>query len=119
MNNLLVSAFIFLSLTISAQSFAQYVDEVEYLSASITTEYCVSLDSSSPVGEYYEMDISHLHLSTEKDANDRFGFISNNLLTYVVDFEENKVYLQVHLNRTPEPKDIVWWNSYIDSLCGL
>lgn len=94
-------------------------EDESYATATITTEYCVSLDSEATISEFYEIDISHLHLPSEIEANNKFGYINNNLLTYTVDFEASKAYLHVHLDRTPEPKDIVWWNSYIESLCGL
>ncbi|WP_066758539.1 hypothetical protein [Crocinitomix algicola] len=98
--------------------FAQPGDEIP--TATVTDELCVSIDDTgSPISETYEIDISHLHLHSEKEANDKFGYISNNLLTYTVDFSAEKAYLNVHLDRTSEPKDVVWWNDYIISLCGL
>ncbi len=99
--------------------FSQEEGGIEYESATINDEYCVSLNTDVSISEYYLIDISHLHLHSEKEAKGKFGFICNNLLTYTVDFEAEKAYLQVHLDRTSEPKDIVWWNDYINSLCGL
>ncbi len=87
--------------------------------ATITDEYCVTIDASSPITDFYEIDIAHLGLASEQAALDKMGYISNNLLTYTVDFEAEKAFLQVHLDRTTEPKDIIWWSEYINSLCGL
>jgi hypothetical protein len=103
----------------ASPAFTQIDEHDDHGTASITEELCVTLDAESPIQEFYAIDISHLDFESAKVANDRFGFISNNLLTYSVDFESETAYLQVHLDRTSEPKDIVWWNDYIESLCGL
>lgn len=105
-------AFVFASSNMFAQ-------EIDYGTATVTEEYCVSLDTELPIAEYYTIDISHLHLITELEAVNKFGFISNNLLTYKVNFADETVYLHVHLDRTTTPKDIHWWNEYVESLCGL
>lgn len=117
MNYQFKKALLVFILIAPVMSFAQ--EDETYATATITTEYCVNLDPDAAISEYYEIDISHLHLPSEIEANDKFGHINNNLLTYTVDFEASKAYLHVHLDRTPEPRDIVWWNSYIESLCGL
>lgn len=100
-------------------SFGQPEGDFDYATATITEEFCVSLDTEVEVSEYYEIDISHLALESEIEAKNKFGYIDNNLLTYSVDFAAEKAYLHIHLDRTAEPKDIVWWSAYIESLCGL
>ena len=112
--NTILLALLFAPALIFAQE-----GEMDYGTATVTHEYCVNLDTESPISENYLIDISHLHLTTELEAVNNFGFISNNLLTYTVDFEAEQAYLQIHLDRTPTPKDIVWWNAYVTSLCGL
>jgi len=106
-------------LLIGSPAFAQLEGHDDHGTAIITEELCVTLDDEKPIQEFYAIDITHLDFESAKIANDRFGFISNNLLTYSVEFESNTAYLQVHLDRTSEPKDINWWNDYLDSLCGL
>lgn len=99
-------------------SFTQDGDDLP--TATVTEDLCVTIDDTgSPISDLYEIDFSHLHLLSEKEANDKFGFISNNLLTYTVDFSTETAYLNIHIDRTPEPKDVIWWNDYINSLCGL
>jgi hypothetical protein len=100
-------------------TYAQEEDHVDPGIATITSELCVSLDADNPIQEFYSIGFSHLDFESAKIASDRFGFISNNLLTYSVDYEAETAELHVHLDRTPEPKDIVWWNEYLSSLCGL
>lgn len=117
----LTNLFLFVGIVCSPLvNYAQDAEgEITYGNATITDEYCVSLDAGAAISEYYIIDISHLHIPSAKEANDNFGYICNNLLTYTVDFDANTAYLQIHLDRTSEPKDIVWWNDYINSLCGL
>ena len=110
----LLLAFILAPMSMFAQD-----EEIEYGTATVSSEYCVNLDTEAAISEYYVIDISHLAIATELDAVNNFGFISNNLLTYSVDYAAEKAYLHVHLDRTSSPKDIVWWNEYIISLCGL
>ncbi len=86
-------------------------------SAEIDLNKCVTLDNSTEVQNYYLIDISHLGLTTENDAWDYFNYISDNLLTYHVFYSEMKVTLQLHLERTGEPKDINWWNAYLETKC--
>ena len=87
--------------------------------ATCNTDFCVQLDADQPVEEYYQIDIASFNYTTFSAAYEKFGAISNNLLTYSVHIDEQIVVLQVHLDRTEEPKDIVWWNDYLNSLCGL
>ncbi|NOQ75350.1 MAG: hypothetical protein GQ574_25290 [Crocinitomix sp.] len=110
----LLLALIFAPMSIFAQD-----EGIDYGTATVTEEYCVSLNTEVPISEYYSIDISHLDITTELEAVNNFGFISNNLLTYSVDFAAEKAYLHVHLDRTSAPKDIIWWNEYVNSLCGL
>lgn len=94
-------------------------DEITYGSGSITDSYCVTIDSESPVKEFYELDISHLHIVDSIEALNKFGHIENNLVSYTVDLESQTAYLHLFLDRTVGPKDIVWWSAYLETLCGL
>lgn len=86
--------------------------------ATVTAEYCVTLDPSSPVQEWYEMDISAFGFTNLAEAQNAFLMRSNNLISYnVVDLAEQKAYARVHVDRTPAPEDIVWWNDYLSTLC--
>ena len=46
--------------------------EIDYGTATITEGYCVSLDTESPIAEYYSIDISHLSFDTELEAVNKF-----------------------------------------------
>lgn len=90
-----------------------------YPVATVTTDYCVQLDTNVPLAEFYKIDITPFGFTTFADAHAQFGRISNNLLTYTVDIDNQCVILQVHLDRTEVPHDLAWWNDYLNSLCGL
>jgi len=94
-------------------------DEITYGSGTITDSYCVTIDTEFPVTEFYQLDISHLHIVDSIDALNKFGHIENNLVSYTVDLESQTAYLQLFLDRTVGPKDIVWWSAYLETLCGL
>jgi hypothetical protein len=100
----------------SAQQSPQW--PTNYETATITGDYCVSLDATKAVVEFYKIDITSLNFATENDAKKVFGAISNNLLSYSVDFANGAAYLHVHLDRTKNPEDIAWWNNYIQGLCN-
>lgn len=104
-------------LTLSSVSFSQDTESLP--TASCSEEFCVQLDGSLPIQEFYKIDIGSFEFATYEDAQKKFGYISNNLLTYKVNFADEEVVLQVHTDRTPESQDLVWWNEYLTSLCGL
>jgi len=85
--------------------------------ATINSSYCVTIDTSVPLTEFYQINIVDLNFATEIDARKVFGNISNNRLSYKVDFANHVAYLQVHADRTQFPQDVIWWNNYIASLC--
>lgn len=114
MKKIITIAVLFFSVLGSAQS-----DPSTYPVATVTTDYCVQLDTNVPLAEFYKIDITPFGFTTFAEAHDQFGRISNNLLTYKVDIDNQRVVLQVHLDRTDVPHDLAWWNDYLDSLCGL
>lgn len=85
--------------------------------ATIDNNYCVSIDTSKPLQEFYKINISHLNFQTETDAQKVFGAISNNYLTYRVDFGNQCTYLKIHADRTKDLKDVIWWNDYLQNKC--
>lgn len=105
----------------STGAYSQLYPEGTTLGEATVTDdtYCVSLNADQPVQEYYELNIASQGFTTFEDAHRIYGAISNNLLTYKVDIDNQRVILQVHIDRTEEPQDIVWWNAYLESLCGL
>ena len=102
----------------SFASFSQdWMSEVEWKTASVDLNYCVTLDGTSEVGEYYTMDITAFGFTDEVEAKKQFMTRANNLVSYYVNVAEQTAYAHIHLDRTPSPQDIVWWNNYLLSLC--
>ena len=99
-------------------SFGQSVPEA-HATATISDSYCVTIDATQPLQDYYEINIAHLGFADAEAAETKFGFIQNNLVTYYVDFANSKVIMELHLDRTYDPKDAAWWSEYLTSLCGL
>lgn len=97
-------------------SFSQV--DPSYPSATINSEFCVSISMDSPLSEFYTIDISGLSFESETDAINKFGFICNNFITYTVNYSENKVVLHLHLDRTYEPMNLEWWGDYLESRCA-
>jgi hypothetical protein len=87
------------------------------VTATITTENCVTLDATQPLQNFYSIDIAHLGFASEYEAKKHFGHIMNNLVSYHVDFANTKVVLEVHIDRVSSSTDVAWWNEYLSSLC--
>ena len=106
--------FILFSSNLFSQNFA---DHSKYGNATITENFCVSIDDTKELNRFYVLDIAPFKFSDIESARKKFNSISNNLLTYSVDFPNNLVYLEIHTNRTKEVKSATWWKNYILSLC--
>lgn len=85
--------------------------------AVVSGNFCVILDNSTPIHEYYVADASDLNWESIEQATKLCGFYSNNLVMYEADFANKKLYIHLYLERTNSPKDLLWWNAYLNSLC--
>ena len=103
----------------STVSFSQdWTEDIEFETATITTDYCIQLDATKPVAEFYQLDITAFGFTDETEAKKQFYTRANNYISFQVDLPSQTTYLRVHLDRTPAPMDIVWWNEYLASLCS-
>ncbi len=87
-----------------------------YSAATISANFGLVLDVSTELVEYYKADAAGLNWTSEIEAKKQCGFHSNNLVTFYPDYANKKILIQIHLDRTNEPKDIIWWNAYLQSL---
>lgn len=116
MKNLLLFLILLSSSQISI--FAQSTSESDEIgSAFITDNFCVTLNTSDELKKTYKINISALNFQSEIDAKKAFGKIANNYLTYVVDFEQQVVFLKVHSERIETAQTVVWWNEYLYKKC--
>ncbi len=116
MNNLL-RFFIIFSLS-QTSIFAQINSESSDTGiATITDSYCVTLNTNEELKEVYKINISAFNFPSEIDAKKAFGKISNNYLSYKVDYEQQVVFLKVHSDRTVTLNSVFWWNEYLLNKC--
>lgn len=112
----LVTAFVVSSLSLSAQT--EPTEGLE-VTATLNENFCLTFVDDSPIQEFYIADISALGFENEQEAKNVFGTKSNNLITYTVDFPNNRVQAQLHLNRLSESRDKTWWSNYLLDTCDL
>jgi outer membrane protein assembly factor BamD (BamD/ComL family) len=115
MKNLILIVLI-LTFNIST-SYAQTAVPTDLGSATITNNYCVTLNTNQELKKFYSISLTELNFTSEAEAKKIFGKISNNYLTYRVDFTHQLVILQVHSNRTKTVQTVTWWNEYLASKC--
>lgn len=115
MNNL-KKIFLVLTLGVASFSFSQSSD-VEYASATINESYCIELDSSIDLKEFYSADASVFGWTSAVDARKHCGYHSNNLVTLTPDFDNGLVLIQIHADRAAAAYDVTWWNEYLQSIC--
>ena len=116
MKNILLFLILLTSSQISI--FAQTNSEpAEIGNAFITNNFCVTLNTSDELKKTYKINISALNFQSEVEAKKAFGKISNNYLTYVVDFEQQVVFLKVHSERIETAQTVDWWNEYLYKKC--
>jgi len=114
MKNIFVAA----SLLITTAGFSQSVPEdVTPSAATVSSTFCVELNTGEAVTEWYVMNIADLGFTNQEDAQKAFWTRANNLITYIVDHSQNKAFIHLHLDRTPVPQDLTWWNNYLATLC--
>ena len=88
--------------------------------SSMDQNYCLSLDTNEPLVEVYEFDISQLGFVSAEEATKVFNRISNNLISYVVDYDNNRGFAKIYNDRIPdgETGTVIWWNNYLSNLCN-
>lgn len=94
--------------------------ETDAGNASIDQNYCLSLNVNEGLAEVYIFDISQFGFVSAEEATKAFNLRSNNLVSYAVDFSNNRVFAKIHTNRIPDGEiaSVDWWNNYFSSLCS-
>jgi len=83
----------------------------------VNGSFCLTLQGENDVKDIYIVDATSLNWASEKEADKACGYHSNNLVSYRANFEENKLIVRIHTDRTGEKKDLNWWNEYLASIC--
>jgi hypothetical protein len=106
------------TLLFSTMAFSQDIEEaITYGSAVIEGESCITLDVDSPLQEFYVADASALGFTTQAEMRKYCGGHQNNLVSLQEDFANNQILIRIHTDRTYDPKDLTWWNEYLQSIC--
>jgi hypothetical protein len=113
--NYLKKIVLFVAISFASIGFSQDLNKPG--KATVTTNFCITLDEASPIQEHYTVNATSLGWTSELDANKACGFHSNNLVSYSADYKNNLLLIQIHTDRTQGKKDIVWWNEYLNSIC--
>lgn len=106
-----------MAISMASISFSQSSDAINYSEATVSESFCVTLDDEAEIQEYYAADASALNWTSEAEAKKMCGFHSNNLVSYTADYENGKVLVHIHVDRTFEKKSVAWWNDYLQSIC--
>ena len=88
--------------------------------ATMDQNFCLTLDITEPLVDIYMFDISTLGFADNDAATKKFNRISNNLISYVADYDNNRGFARVYSDRIPdgETASVVWWNNYLINLCN-
>ena len=100
----------------SMGSFAQDLVIEELPIATINESFYVTIPEI-PLQEDYFIDISHMDFVDEADAIKKFGvFVTGNLVTPTVNFDEKYVILHIHTEYMGGDLDIAKMQVYLDQL---
>ena len=117
--NILKKIFLLVALSATSFSFAQESSETtNFAAATVDENYCIILDATSDIQDFYVADASALAWVSAAEALKKCGFHSNNLISFKADFENDQILIHLHTDRTYEDRDIVWWNDYLQSICN-
>jgi len=116
MNNL-KRFFLLVAISIASFSFSQTSDSDKTGSATIDGNYCLVLDNANELQEHYTADATELNWTSAIEAAKYCGYKSNNLVSYTADFDNNKILIQIHVDRTQKKESLLWWNEYLKSIC--
>ena len=110
--------FLLAAFSFTYLSFGQDADKmVNRGNAVISSNYCLVIDNTIPLQEYYVADASSLGWTSQAHAKKMCGHHSNNLVGYTPDYENNKMLIHIYVERTYEPRDFAWWKNYLMSIC--
>lgn len=88
-----------------------------YGNATVEVPACIVLNPSETLVSDYEMSITPLGFTSEKELNVWCGHYSNNLITLSGNYDLGKAYISLHSEFLSEPKNLIWWNDYLAELC--
>ncbi len=80
--------------------------------ATIDTEGVIKIDESTQLSYAYEFDIEAMNFKSEQEAVQYFKKLNDQLCTYIVDYQRQKVELNIEYRMKPG-WDAKRWNQYL------
>jgi S-methylmethionine-dependent homocysteine/selenocysteine methylase len=109
-----------LFLTMALSTFglmAQDVPLEELPTATLNSDFYLTLDSESPVSNYYYVDISHLDFASEAELIKQCGYyLTANLITTVANYTEQYLVVQIHTEFLADGATLEQIQTYLNQL---
>lgn len=109
-----------LLLTLALSTFglmAQDVPLEDLPTATLNSDFFLTLNSEAPVSNYYYVDISHLDFASEADLIKQCGYyLTANLITTVANYSENYLLVQIHTEFLAEGTSLEQIQTYLNQL---
>lgn len=82
--------------------------------ASFQSRNAILLNDESPLSEFYTADIKNFNFNSEEEAILFFDSMTDNLLSYKLDFLTKKVTIHLHLKYAAKNWGKTEWTSYLN-----
>lgn len=84
-------------------------------SAVFTNRTTLKLDVKKPLTNFYTASIIPLKFSNQEDCDTYFNSLTDNLISFTVDFKAQTVLINLHLEYSKPEWTVADWNNYINS----
>jgi hypothetical protein len=88
---------------------------IDTISAEFNSKTSLKLDVKKPLSSYYIANISLLKFASSEESEAFFNSITDNILSYTVDFKAKTVLINLHLEYSKPEWTVTDWNVYINS----
>ncbi|NOQ73342.1 MAG: hypothetical protein GQ574_15155 [Crocinitomix sp.] len=96
---------------------AQDVPLEELPTATLNSDFFLTLDAESPVSNYYYVDISHLDFANEADLIKQCGYyLTANLITTVANYSDHYLVVQIHTEFLEDDASLEQIQTYLNQL---
>lgn len=96
---------------------AQDVPLEELPTATLNSDFYLTLDSEAPISNYYFVDISHLDFANEADLIKGCNYyLTANLITTIPHYSENYLLVQIHTEYLGEDASLEQIQTYVNQL---
>lgn len=101
----------------SVEGFAQDISIEDMPKATLTSNFFLTLDPTTPVSEYYYVDLSNMEFANEAEAIKLCRtYLTANLVSNVVHFSENYMIIRIHIEHMGGDLDYTKIQTYLNQL---